>query len=152
MDLTADPCENFHQYVCGNWEKFHPLPESSGRQSYFNIINNHVIDAIHAAVPKSTEKSKSHAVSYLSDMFNECLNVDEREKRGTQPAVDLINSIVGGWPVLGKNTEKTTMNWQQIYTNVVTKAGISPALRFTVQYNRQTFKKMLFVSSNFRLF
>lgn len=29
MDNTANPCEDFFQYMCGNFENEHPLPDTS---------------------------------------------------------------------------------------------------------------------------
>lgn len=36
MDPTASPCEDFFQYMCGNFEQEHPLPDSSTSHDWYD--------------------------------------------------------------------------------------------------------------------
>ena len=38
MDKTADPCEDFNRYACGNFKTFYPLPETTTSFGTFDLL------------------------------------------------------------------------------------------------------------------
>ena len=42
MDLSADPCDNFFQFACGNWNKQHMIPDDRSSISTFEVLSDQI--------------------------------------------------------------------------------------------------------------
>jgi len=42
MDVTTDPCHNFFQFACGNWNKKHMIPEDRASISTFEVLSDQI--------------------------------------------------------------------------------------------------------------
>jgi hypothetical protein len=59
MDATAEPCDDFYQYVCGNYVKEHPIPNTQGGISSFSILGDSNEEFL-----KATFEGECFAVKY----------------------------------------------------------------------------------------
>lgn len=78
MDINADPCKDFYQYSCGNWEKHNPIPLDKAGYDTFEILRED-LDFILKGLLEDQISSSIHnaedAVMKAKIMYKSCMNI-----------------------------------------------------------------------------
>ncbi|UXI15420.1 Pre-mRNA-splicing factor 38A [Sarcoptes scabiei] len=114
MDLTADPCEDFFQFACGNWVKKHVIPEDRSSLSTFEVMADDLQIILKDLLEKIPNSADNSATLKAKRFYQSCMNTQKIDEAGVQPILDALRDV-GGWPVLnrnwnGKRLKKTTIS------------------------------------------
>ncbi len=123
MNTSVKPCDDFYEYICGNYPKFNPINPADGYSDPSLTRQAVAIKEVEEAL-KHAQNSSSKAIKYVSQFYSECLDTAAWQQRGTKPLLDLIEATVGGWPMMGKvAAANKTKKWHEIFVNSFSKAG-----------------------------
>ncbi|XP_070794558.1 kell blood group glycoprotein isoform X3 [Pituophis catenifer annectens] len=97
---TIDPCEDFFNYACGNWEANNTWDIDMPSMNMFDVLleENYLIMKKLLEEPQlgTNSSAKEKAVRF----YTSCMNTDQIEAQGAEPLKKLINEI-GGWNITG---------------------------------------------------
>ncbi|PSL22819.1 M13 family metallopeptidase [Chitinophaga ginsengisoli] len=99
IDSTAKPCDDFDQFVNGNWKKNNPIPSTESRWGAFNVLdkeNKEVrLKGIILALAEQKDLKKGTEEQQISDFYRSFLDTATIEKLGITPLQPYLDKIDG---------------------------------------------------------
>lgn len=99
LDETADPCENFYEFACGNYLKETPIPEDKITVDSFSNVRDLVQEQLRTIINEPPQPNESKPFRLAKYFNSACLNKTIIEERGIKPLSDILEAY-GGWPVV----------------------------------------------------
>lgn len=116
LDLSADPCQNFYQYACGNWPEDHPRPETATMNDWFSERQVRVSQNLRAFLKRnnSADETEPRPVKQTRDLFRACLDTDAMDSVGYAPVETFMQKI--GFPAVPrfftKQQQQASSRWE----------------------------------------
>ena len=74
MDVTVNPCDDFHNFACGNFIKETKIPDDKTEVSITTIIEDKLQEQLKNILSESIEENEAEPFKLAKKFYKACMN------------------------------------------------------------------------------
>ncbi|CAF0883727.1 unnamed protein product [Adineta ricciae] len=117
MNQSVDPCEDFHQFACGNWIRQNLIPKGHSSWSTTHELMQKNMILSKNILEQSSISSLNTAQQESIKFYRSCMNITEIERLNLQPVENFFEKnltfSLKQWIDINK-----TQTWQQLFVSL----------------------------------
>ncbi|CAJ0606430.1 unnamed protein product [Cylicocyclus nassatus] len=98
INFSADPCEDFFEFTCGNWIANHPIPKHRTTYNHFAMLSDKVQEQMRGEF-ESNEMFGAKSMNALKAIYKKCMDKNELNRIGAKRLIEDVRRF-GVWPML----------------------------------------------------
>ncbi|XP_071442965.1 endothelin-converting enzyme 2-like [Hetaerina americana] len=131
MNVSANPCDDFWNFACGEWLAGNPLPPSRSRWNRKEELEYAVRESIRAMLATMAHPTKVKSLPWkVKYFYDSCMSLDNVETDKERPLRKIIKEL-GDWHVLREFSVHSwdfKRTWQKLHTEY----GVTPFFKVEV--------------------
>ncbi|XP_060862387.1 neprilysin-1-like isoform X2 [Metopolophium dirhodum] len=93
MNKSVDPCEDFYQFACGNFAKWHKIPKTATSNDRFSEVHATVLVLIRDFLERDEDDTENYSVSKSRILYRSCMATDKTNTDGIKQLVQILDKI-----------------------------------------------------------
>ncbi|XP_031766921.2 endothelin-converting enzyme 2-like [Galleria mellonella] len=137
MDKNANPCDDFYQFVCGNWAQDHPRPDAYRSYDWFRDKQSKVYALVRDFLAKNIS-DQPLPVQQAKDLYTACMDTEKLDKLRLKPVLKILDTLdLPHYPTYINLTEDFdystyNFNWLDTVIKIKTQLGMDVLIGFDI--------------------
>src|SRR5438552_1191913 len=95
LDTTCKPCDDFNQFVNGNWVKENPVPPAYARWGTFQILQENNLKTLREILEDAARSDAARGTNeqLIGTFYASCMDEARIESRGSAPISDELDRV-----------------------------------------------------------
>ncbi|XP_063928454.1 neprilysin-4 isoform X2 [Zophobas morio] len=129
MNISSDPCDDFYEFACGNWNKYHSIPADRTSYDTFEMLRENLDIVLKNLLSEPIDDEEVHymnttffnrtmkATTKAKFFYKSCMNEERLKQRGEKPLMKLLDDL-GGWPIIQPDWDDTSFQVEELMANL----------------------------------
>jgi predicted metalloendopeptidase len=132
INNASEPCDDFYEFACGNFQNVHQIPQDKSRLATFDVVADKVTEGLKTVLDQIAtdgNTTEPKPVQFISQFFHMC----HQNNTDIEPLVEFVKDF-GGWPI-ASIPNRAAYTWNETLLGIIGDLGEGVIIQVMVTPN-----------------